>query len=141
MMQLFVLNTRSFWPMKYDWDSLTYEGDGLDVDKLCERVKLLKIAVASHWAGCTNKALWSIIFQFSGHKKNKRTLFQSLKRGIYLRKTPWIKAGRVSLNVDTEAWERCREYHAYSPTTTPHRTPAYVALVNTIDTGSEAYLP
>ena len=108
-MQLFVLNTRSFRPMKYDWDSLTYEGDGLEVDKLRERVKLLKIAVASNWAGCTNKALWSIIFQFSGHEKNeydRRTLFQSLKHGIYLQKTPWIEAGRVCLNVDTEAWER-----------------------------------
>ena len=114
-MRLFVLNTLGFRPSDAvkDWvyhPLLAYQEARDQMVALRERIHFLQMGLAAQRAGCTNKSIWSCIFQFLGHKRHefeRLAVFRSLQRGIFLRKVPWIQPGPMKMNKDTEEWERC----------------------------------
>ena len=113
-MILFVLNTRGFCPSDAvkDWvyhPLLEHQAAGEQTVVLRERIHFLRMGLVAQRAGCTNKLIWSCIFQFLGHERHKfecLALFRSLRQEIFLRKVPWIQPGPMRMNKDTEEWER-----------------------------------
>ena len=114
-MRLFVLNTRGFRPSdeveeRVYHPLLEHQAAGAQTAALRERIQFLRLGLAAQRAGCTDKVIWSYILQFSGHEQHKfdrLALFQSLRRGIFLRKVPWVQPGPMRMNENTEEWERC----------------------------------
>ena len=122
-MRLFVLNTRCFRPSDGVEERVhrplrEHQVVGAQVAVLRERIRFLRLGLAAQRAECTDKSIWSCIFQFSGHERHEHdrlALFKSLRLGIFLRKVPRVEPGPMRMNEDTEEWERRRVLECPQP--------------------------
>ena len=122
-MRLFVLNTRCFCPSDEVEDRVhrplrEHQAAEAQVAVLRERIRFLRLGLAAQRVECTDRSIWSCIFQFSGHERHeyeRRALFRSLRRGIFLRKVPRVEPGPMRMNEDTEEWEQRRVLECPQP--------------------------
>ena len=75
-MRLFILNTQGFCPSNAveDWvyhPLLEHQAARDQTVALQERIHFLQMGLAAQRVGCTNKSIWSCIFQFLGHERHK----------------------------------------------------------------------